>query len=90
LAEHWSPKPKAGSSTLSTRALGVNIMFLRIKNALVVTVDELVHKVTWPTWEELQSSAVITLVTSLIFALIVFVMDSVFKNLFEIFYELFQ
>ncbi|MBT3301908.1 MAG: preprotein translocase subunit SecE [Bacteroidetes bacterium] len=65
-------------------------MFLRIKNALVVTVDELVHKVTWPTWEELQSSAVITLVTSLIFALIVFVMDSVFKNLFEIFYELFQ
>ena len=65
-------------------------MFSKIKNILKVTIDELLHKVTWPTWEELQSSAVITLVTSLIFALIVFLMDSLFKNGFEIFYKLFQ
>ncbi|MBC8343318.1 MAG: preprotein translocase subunit SecE [Bacteroidetes bacterium] len=65
-------------------------MFSKIKNTLKVTYDELMHKVTWPTWEELQSSAVVTLVTSLIFALVVFLMDSVFKNLFEQFYKLFQ
>ena len=40
--------------------------------------SELVHKVTWPTWNQLQSSAIVVLVASLIFALIIFVMDFVF------------
>lgn len=40
--------------------------------------NELVHKVTWPTWNQLQSSAIVVLVASLIFALIIFVMDFVF------------
>ncbi len=41
-------------------------------------VDELVNKVSWPTWEELQTSAIIVLVASVIIALVVFVMDYVF------------
>lgn len=65
-------------------------MFSKIRNSLKLTVDELLYKTTWPTWEELQSSAVITLVASLIFALIVFIMDSVFENLFKVFYKLFS
>ena len=40
--------------------------------------NELVHKVTWPTWNQLQSSAIVVLVASVIFALIIFVMDFVF------------
>lgn len=40
--------------------------------------NELVHKVTWPTWEQLQSSALVVLVASLIFALLIFVMDYIF------------
>jgi len=40
--------------------------------------NELVHKVTWPTWSELQSSAIVVLVASVIFALLIFVMDFVF------------
>ena len=40
--------------------------------------DELVHKVSWPTFKELQSSAVVVAVASIIIALIVFVMDIVF------------
>ena len=40
--------------------------------------DELVHKVSWPTFKELQSSAVVVAVASLVIALIVFVMDMVF------------
>jgi preprotein translocase subunit SecE len=42
------------------------------------TVNELVNKVSWPTQKELQSSAIIVLVTSMIFALFVFLMDYVF------------
>ena len=37
--------------------------------------DELVHKVSWPTFKELQGSAVVVAVASLVIALIVFVMD---------------
>ena len=40
--------------------------------------NELVHKVTWPTWSQLQSSALVVLVASVIFALLIFVMDYVF------------
>ena len=37
--------------------------------------DELVHKVSWPTYAELTSSAVAVLYASLLIALVVFVMD---------------
>ena len=40
--------------------------------------NELVHKVTWPTWSELQSSAIVVLIASVIFSLIIFVMDYIF------------
>ncbi|MEX1000981.1 MAG: preprotein translocase subunit SecE [Crocinitomicaceae bacterium] len=40
--------------------------------------NELVHKVTWPTWDQLQSSSIVVLVASVIFALIIFVMDYLF------------
>lgn len=41
--------------------------------------EELAHKVTWPTYKELTQSAVVVLSASLIIALVVWVMDSVFK-----------
>ena len=37
--------------------------------------EELTQKVTWPTWRELQSSAILVLVASIIIALLIFVMD---------------
>ncbi|MCB0516603.1 MAG: preprotein translocase subunit SecE [Chitinophagales bacterium] len=39
---------------------------------------ELMYKVTWPTWEELQSSTVLVLVALGIFSLVIFVMDFIF------------
>jgi len=50
---------------------------------------ELVHKVTWPSWKELQGSAILVMVASLIIALVVAVMDLGFKNLMNIIYGLF-
>ncbi len=40
--------------------------------------DELVHKVSWPTWKDLQSSAIVVLIASVIIALLIFLMDFVF------------
>ncbi len=51
--------------------------------------EELVHKVTWPTWSELQNSAVVVSIASLIIALVVFMMDITFENILKFFYGLF-
>jgi preprotein translocase subunit SecE len=51
--------------------------------------NELVHKVSWPTRKELQSSAFIVMVASLIIALIVFVMDFSFESIMSFVYSLF-
>ena len=40
--------------------------------------DELVHKVSWPTFKELQNSAVVVAVAALILAVVIFLMDYVF------------
>lgn len=40
--------------------------------------NELLYKVTWPTWPELQSSAVVVIIASIIIALVVFIMDFTF------------
>ncbi|TAE37406.1 MAG: preprotein translocase subunit SecE [Sphingobacteriales bacterium] len=50
---------------------------------------ELTEKMTWPTWSELQNSAVITLIASLIIALIVFLMDESAGNLLKYIYKTF-
>jgi preprotein translocase subunit SecE len=50
----------------------------KIKEYFNETVTEMVHNVTWPTWKELQSNTIIVVVASIIFALLVFVMDFIF------------
>ena len=42
------------------------------------TYNELVHKVSWPTWKELQNSAIVVLIAALLIAFVVFVMDFIF------------
>jgi preprotein translocase subunit SecE len=53
------------------------------------TYNELVNKVSWPTWPELQSSAIVVMVASLIIAMIVYAMDTSFSSLMKLFYSLF-
>lgn len=50
--------------------------------------NELVNKVTWPTWANLQSSTILVLVASLILALLIFLMDLVSKGMLDIIYNL--
>jgi len=52
--------------------------------------NELVNKVSWPTWNELQNSAIVVSIASLIIALVVFLMDFTFKEILELFYGLFN
>ena len=50
----------------------------KFRNYINETVTEMTQNVTWPTWKELQSNALIVVVASVIFALLVFAMDTVF------------
>ncbi len=49
--------------------------------------EELTQKVTWPTWSDLQNSAVLVLVASLIIAFIIFAMDKGANFILEAFYN---
>ena len=59
-------------------------MFQYFKNAY----SELVHKVTWPSMEQLIGSTKVVLIASVIFALVVLAMDLVFDNLMSGVYSL--
>jgi preprotein translocase subunit SecE len=50
---------------------------------------EVQTKVSWPAFSELQSSTVLVLVASLIFALLVGLVDTAFKNGLDLFYQSF-
>ncbi len=81
MVEHRSPKPGVGSSSLSSRA---NIIEMKKVIAYIKeSYDELVHKVSWPTYSELTNSAVVVLYASLLIALVVFAMDFCFQNFME-------
>jgi len=62
----------------------------RITLYLQESYKELVHKVTWPAWKELQGSAILVMVTSLLISVVVALMDLGFKNLMNAVYGLFS
>jgi preprotein translocase subunit SecE len=52
--------------------------------------DELMNKVSWPSWSELQSSSIVVAIATIIIALIIYIMDSAFSNVMKLFYGLFS
>ena len=50
----------------------------QLTNYIKESYDELLTKVTWPTWKSLQESSVLVFVASLLIAGIVFAMDWAF------------
>ena len=54
-------------------------MFKTVTNYCKACYDELVHKTSWPTRAELTHTAMVVLSASLIIAIVVFIMDSVFR-----------
>ena len=62
---------------------------MKIKTYFEETWNELIHKVSWPTWSELQNSAVIVMIGTVIISIIIFAMDLSFRNIMEMVYSLF-
>ncbi len=51
---------------------------------------ELLEKVTWPTWSQLQSSTVIVLVATMLITLLVWIMDLASSSILHFVYSLFR
>jgi preprotein translocase subunit SecE len=62
---------------------------MKLKIYIEEVYKELVQKVSWPSWSELQSSAIVVMVSSAIIAGVIFVMDFGFKQLMDTIYSMF-
>jgi preprotein translocase subunit SecE len=49
---------------------------------------ELIEKTSWPSFKELQKDALVVLIASLIFSLLIFAMDGAFNKLMDVIYKL--
>lgn len=48
---------------------------------------ELTHKVSWPNWSSLQSSAILVMIASFILAVVIMLIDMSFKNIMSWIYN---
>ena len=60
----------------------------QVKLYLQESYNELVNKVTWPTWANLLSSTRVVLIGSAIIAVIVLIMDAISTQLTEFLYNI--
>lgn len=52
----------------------------RIKFYVLESYNELINKVSWPTWPNLYGNTIVVIIASLIFALLIVLMDVVSKG----------
>ena len=70
----------------------ISLLLLEIKikvmfNYFKESYNELVNKVTWPSFSQLQSSTIIVMVASVIFAIVVSLMDLSFETIMSSIYK---
>lgn len=61
---------------------------MKFINYLKDCYNELVHKTSWPTRQELTSSSVVVLVASVIIAIAVWIMDLSFEKIMHLIYTI--
>lgn len=61
----------------------------KIRSYFQESYHELLHKVSWPTWQELQSSTMIVLIATILITLIVWGMDALSNLVLTQYYKLF-
>jgi len=51
--------------------------------------SELLNKVTWPSWSDLQNSSIVVAIATLIIALVIYLLDTTFSNILDLYYSFF-
>ena len=60
---------------------------MKIKGYVKESYNELVRKVTWPSWSELQNSAIVVMIASFLIAMVVYLMDITFSFIMDKVYQ---
>ena len=50
-----------------------------MKEYIKKSAEELLYKVSWPTWDDLQNDSIVVAIASVIIALIIYLMDRFFR-----------
>ena len=74
--------------TASNLQCPLNVKMRRFINYVKESYAEMTKKVSWPTWDKLQNSAIVVMVASVIFAIVIFAMDFCFQHLMSAIYTL--
>ena len=61
---------------------------MNIKRYAKESYNELVNKVTWPAWADLQNSAIVVMIASFIIAMVIYTMDISFSFIMEQIYSI--
>ncbi|MGB3182305.1 MAG: preprotein translocase subunit SecE [Cyclobacteriaceae bacterium] len=59
----------------------------KLQSYIKDSINELRHKVTWPSYNELQNSSILVLVASVIFASVIGLIDIGFREIMEFIYS---
>lgn len=60
----------------------------KIGNYVQEAYDELLHKVTWPSWDELQQTTIIVLVALALVTTVIFGLDIASENVLTFIYKI--
>jgi preprotein translocase subunit SecE len=60
----------------------------KIRLFIEETYTELTTKVSWPTWSELQESAIVVMAASLIIGVVVYLIDLAFSGALSVIYSM--
>ena len=66
----------------------LNVKMRKFINYVKESYAEMTKKVSWPSWDRLQNSAIVVMVAYVIFALVIFAMDFCFQHLMSFIYTL--
>ena len=66
----------------------LNVKMRKFINYLKESYAELTKKVSWPTWDKLQNSAIVVMVASAILAVVIFAIDKVIETAMKFIYTL--
>ena len=66
----------------------LNVKMRKFINYLKESYAELTKKVSWPSWDKLQNSAIVVMVASAILAVVIFAIDKVIETAMKFIYTL--
>ena len=66
----------------------LNVKMSKFINYLKESYAELTKKVSWPTWDKLQNSAIVVMVASAILSVVIFAIDFVIEAAMKFIYTL--